>query len=191
MKILALFLALAAAAICSEPQFAQPIPELRLPNGTVFRNVTVVRYEKERVILKSNAGVGGIPYYYVSEPLRSKMIAERDVVALAEKAEQQKAERVAAAAKAAADDEREQKSRASSETRRRTIEDAIRRGVLVVGMTESDVSKSWGGPGRRNTSGGSHGGLDQWVYTRPDGTTYLYFRDGLLDSWQKRERRQR
>jgi len=79
---LAALMLLTVAALGAEaekkPAFTQPIPEMKLTNGAVFRNVTVVRYEKERVVLKSSGGIGPLPYSYIPEPLRSQMIAERD-----------------------------------------------------------------------------------------------------------------
>lgn len=85
MRAFLLILALAAAvhaepAAVRTPTFNQPIPELRLTNGTVFRNVSVVRYDRERVILKSSAGIGPLLYSYIPEPLRSQMLAERDAL---------------------------------------------------------------------------------------------------------------
>jgi hypothetical protein len=60
--------------------FAKSIAEFRLPNGTVFRNVTLVRYEKEKVELKTSAGQTSLAYSYFPEPMRARMIAERDEV---------------------------------------------------------------------------------------------------------------
>ncbi|MCX6953853.1 MAG: hypothetical protein NTV51_17020 [Verrucomicrobia bacterium] len=60
------------------PAFAQPIPELRLTNGTIFRRVTVVRYERNTVLLQSAGGLGSLPYSYIPQPLRAQMLAERD-----------------------------------------------------------------------------------------------------------------
>lgn len=56
----------------------QPIATLRLTNGTVLRNVSVVRYDKERVVLRSSGGLGPIAYSYIPEPVRSQMLALRD-----------------------------------------------------------------------------------------------------------------
>jgi hypothetical protein len=80
-------LASALLAIAADPA-AAPLPELKLTNGTVFRNVTVVRYDRETVTLKSNAGTGPIRYAMLPEPIRVKFIAERDAALMiaAEKA---------------------------------------------------------------------------------------------------------
>lgn len=56
----------------------QPIAELKLTNGKVFRNVSVVRYGKDSVTLKSDAGIGPLPYSYIPQPERGLMLAERD-----------------------------------------------------------------------------------------------------------------
>ena len=61
-----------------KPAITQPIAEIKLTNGAVFRNVTIVRYERDRVVLESSGGTGPITYGYIPEPLRTQMFAERD-----------------------------------------------------------------------------------------------------------------
>ena len=79
--ILALVLFAASAFAADEkkeePKLQFPIAELRLTNGATFRNVTVVRYEKDRVVLKSTGGVGSLAYSMIPEPTRSLMLAAR------------------------------------------------------------------------------------------------------------------
>ena len=65
------------------PAFVQPIPEMRLTTGTLFRRVTVVRYDRTTVLLQSAGGLGSLPYSYIPEPLRGQMLAERDRAAAA------------------------------------------------------------------------------------------------------------
>lgn len=68
------------------------------------------------------------------------------------------------------------------------IKDAMERGTIVRGMTERQVWLSIGYPYRKNTTVGAYGTHEQWVY-RPksflDRTRYLYFENGILDSWQE------
>jgi hypothetical protein len=55
---------------------------------------------------------------------------------------------------------------------------------VSVGMSSTDVYRSWGNPTKINRS--SHGS-DQWVYHRKDGTTdYVYVNDGKVSAWQGR-----
>jgi len=54
-------------------------------------------------------------------------------------------------------------------------------GKVAVGMTPDDVKASWGKPGMINSSGGVNGSFDQWCY---HDSSFLYFTDGLLTSWQ-------
>jgi len=93
MRIMFLIALLAVGPVTADDlpkksAIVQPIPELKLTNGTVFRNVTIIRYDKESVVLKSNAGLGPIGYNMIAEPVRSQMIAERDsaFIVLEEKA---------------------------------------------------------------------------------------------------------
>lgn len=80
MRFFSLLLAVVSIAAAAEPAatLQQPVPEIRFPNGTVFRNVTVVKFERSLVILKSSAGTGPIAYVSIPEPLRSQLIAARD-----------------------------------------------------------------------------------------------------------------
>lgn len=187
-----LFLFFAATLLGSEPEkkpiLIQPIPELKLTSGTVFKNVIVVRYEKERVVLKSSAGVAPLAYSYIPEPTRALMIAERDVaLAAGQKAEREA--RVTATERADAERVLAEKKAADQKARREKIEAAIREKSLVVGMTPAEATHSWGAPARKNTSGGKNGSSEQWVYATPMATYYVYFDDGALSSWQTSERK--
>ena len=62
-----------------------PIPEMKLTNGRVWKNVTVVRYDKETIVLKSSAGVGPLSYSLIPEPTRGLMLAARDTARAAGK----------------------------------------------------------------------------------------------------------
>lgn len=64
--------------------------------------------------------------------------------------------------------------------------DLISQGKIVRGMSPIQVEASWGPPKHVNRSHGSYGIREQWVYG--DGN-YLYFMDGVLNSWQTRRRR--
>lgn len=172
-----------------KPAFVQPIAEMKLTNGTVFRNVTVVRYTRETVVLKSSAGLGPLAYTLIPEPLRSQMIAERAVV-LAAKSAADKGSAVANAKKEAAARELDAANAELRAKRAERVEKAMRDQTLIVGMTSDEAIRSWGSPDSKNTSGGTHGSTEQWVYRKGKmGTTYVYFTDGLLTSWQVSERR--
>lgn len=155
----------------------QPIAELKLTNGVVFKNVTIVRYESERVVLKSSAGVGGISYSMIPEPLRREMLAERNATTAAQKtttAAQNQAEQTRYNAKIAAAEE--------AKRARRRFEETADRGNVVVGMPVDLVIKAWGEPARKNES---TSGFDQWVYygtIRSSVRQYVYVRNGVVES---------
>jgi hypothetical protein len=81
------------------------------------------------------------------------------------------------------------------------IAQAVRDGSLIRGMTQKQVLLSWQEPDDINSSVGAWGRRDQWVYNfgdtsyslrkamiSPDwfsGRYYLYFSNGVLDSWQR------
>ncbi len=78
------------------------------------------------------------------------------------------------------------------------LDDATRnrilQGKVAIGMTTEQVIASWGRPHDINRTVGSWGVHEQWVYgyTKYYGsgvsgfvsTSYLYFENGLLTSWQ-------
>lgn len=73
-------------------------------------------------------------------------------------------------------------SKLTSRWGKRTLK-AISEGQVLIGMTEDQVTTSWGNPSKINSSGGRWGRRDQWVFGDP-GSSYLYFENGRLSSWQ-------
>ena len=56
---------------------------------------------------------------------------------------------------------------------------------ITIGMTKQLVKFSWGNPRDINRTVSSWGIREQWVYGDwPDNYRLLYFRDGILTSWQ-------
>ncbi|GAH38631.1 unnamed protein product [marine sediment metagenome] len=51
-------------------------------------------------------------------------------------------------------------------------------------MTKEQVEVSWGKPRDINKSVGSWGVHEQWIYRKFSHSTYLYFENGILTSWQ-------
>ena len=75
--------AAAPAAAASEPTpTPTPVPTLpanvTLSNGTVLRNISVIRWMKESVTLKHTGGADTIYYNYIAEPDRTTVLAVRD-----------------------------------------------------------------------------------------------------------------
>jgi hypothetical protein len=173
MKTLLFVMALIGSALAAEKakeELVFPIAEMKLTNGRVWKNVTVVRYDKDTVVLKSAAGVGPLSYSLIPEPTRGLMLAERNNELTKDK--KQRAER----------NQTEQSEYNAGVARKARVDDAIRRNAIIVGMTKDEVRKSWGEPERNNSSSGSYGAHDQWIYP----SAYIYFRDGQLTSWQDR-----
>lgn len=179
LRLLLLFPLMTATAFAAEderkPAFEQPIPEVRLTNGTVFRNVSVVRYDATTVSLKSHIGVGSIAYSMIPEPLRTQMLAERDAAKVA-KAKQQRKD--AAALAEAEKSARMAKERAANAP---MIERAIRQRKLLTGMMMNDVERSWGMPDRRVTPDGPAGRREDWFYRWGS----VSFWDGYLIIWSQ------
>lgn len=157
-------------------ELPKPIPELKLTNGATLRNVTVVRYERERVVLRASGSVGPISYTLIPQPIRAQWESERD-------AESESKDAVRQAAQA-----RENQS-VAVETERvnedKACEEAVSRHSIRQGMTEAQVERSWGIPARKSAYTGTAGQSAQWIYSRPDVNWFLYFSDGRLRSWSR------
>lgn len=84
MKTLFVALCLICIFACAGATEA-PVPrmpeEVTLTTGRVLRKVQVVRWERERVVIKHSAGADPIPFSLFSEPLRSSLPAIRDAYA--------------------------------------------------------------------------------------------------------------
>lgn len=63
------------------------------------------------------------------------------------------------------------------------IQNLIKQRKIQIGMTDEQILLSWGNPDRINKSVYLWGIHEQWVY----GYTYLYFKDGVLQSYQTSE----
>lgn len=59
--------------------------------------------------------------------------------------------------------------------------DLVAQGKIAIGMTPEMAKAAWGEPEKVNTSVGSWGVNEQWVYGIG---SYLYFENGKLTSWQ-------
>ena len=58
-------------------------------------------------------------------------------------------------------------------------------GRVWLGVTDNMARIAWGNPTDVNSSVGSWGRHEQWVYQRSDySAQYLYFENGYLTSWQ-------
>lgn len=75
--------------------------------------------------------------------------------------------------------------------RPRKIRECIAEGIIMRGMTKEEVILSWGDTSNKNKTVTAFGESEQWVYDKfiTEGNNisnreYLYFENGILDSWQ-------
>lgn len=90
-----------------------------------------------------------------------------------------KTERAAQAKREAAQQRRQSYLDAHPETTER-IKEAITTGTLALGMSDQQARASWGAPEKINRTVNVQGVHEQWIYE----STYVYFDDGVLTSWQ-------
>lgn len=68
------------------------------------------------------------------------------------------------------------------------VESAISQGQVFIGMTADDARQSWGKPTKINSSVGSYGKHEQWVYDRGNSRSqYVYIQNGVVTSTQSPE----
>ncbi len=79
---------------------------------------------------------------------------------------------------------RQKERKARIESFPTNIQECIKKKKVILGMTTEQVTLSWGWPEHINRSVGKWGEHEQWVY----GSTYLYFENGIMTSFQESRR---
>lgn len=183
-------LALAFCATIAASEEIKPLPsEIALKNNAKVRRIeNVVRWEKDRVVVKHAGGTD--PVLFANMAPESRAIwEERGKIALREQKKLEELQGLAAAER----QDKEQQSRVDAEKWRGQVTQAVANHKLLTGMTPAEAIASWGRPGKRNVDSGSAGNHEQWVYIEgpaiipPVKRGYIYFDDGRLSSWSKSE----
>lgn len=66
-----------------------------------------------------------------------------------------------------------------------TFNNAISVGRVMIGMSEAQVRRSWGSPTKINSSVGTYGKHEQWVFDRGGfRAQYVYLQNGVVTSIQ-------
>lgn len=69
-----------------------------------------------------------------------------------------------------------------------SINSAIATGKVMIGMTAQQVRSSWGSPTKINSSIGSYGKHEQWIYDRGNyRSQYVYVENGVVTAVQSPE----
>lgn len=58
--------------------------------------------------------------------------------------------------------------------------DAVKKGLVKVGLLPDELEASWGPPWQKNITDGAYGRREQWVY---GDSTYVYLVNGKVTSW--------
>lgn len=65
---------------------------------------------------------------------------------------------------------------------------AVARGKVMTGMSAAQVRRSWGAPTKINSTLGSYGKHEQWIYDRGNyQAQYVYLQNGVVTSIQSPE----
>lgn len=173
--VCALALSLAVGSFAEEtlkPIRSMP-SEVTLTSGRVLRKVEVIRWQKDRVVLKHAGGADPIAFSLI------KSISMEDLEAMSKAGTAQQAEK-AKAAQADYDAKLAAESAARAEQER--FEKLIGERKIAIGMSAEQAERAWGRPDKKNVSGSDSSRLEQWVY-RSTGA-YLYVENGRVRSWQ-------
>ena len=80
------------------------------------------------------------------------------------------------------------KKESERQARSERVTSAIAQQKIFVGMTAEEARRSWGNPTKINTSVGSYGKHEQWVYRRGGAPAqYVYVENGMVSSMQSSE----
>jgi hypothetical protein len=163
--------------ICSLA-FAELPSVLEYRSGATITNYTVVEWKETSVIVKRGQG-GPFPVTFSTLIPEQREIFEAEATRyLTSKATAQE-NRVEAQRSR---DEAKRQAVAEEKEREKAFRAAIRQNEIKIGMTPSQVIESWG---RASSINSSSDGFNQWVYYWQSSTSYLYFRNGRLSSWQR------
>jgi hypothetical protein len=194
MKTLAIYLALVIGMMATDQPKEKPVPimptEVTLTSGRVLKNVQVVRWEKERVVLKYSGGVDPVAFSIIKSVPRSDLEemqkagiqAAKEVAEIRRRLAANEAATNAALAKATAEAE------AAAVQAEEIREQASRQGTLMEGQTMDQVRRVLGGWKKINEY--DSGRSTQVIFELDRGEDYyVYFTNGRVTSWQKFERR--
>ena len=106
--------------------------------------------------------------------------AKEEEAESARKAKQEEAERARQAKIAAAKQSADRTKQIKSKHWPPDIEQTVLARKVQIGMTAEQVRFAWGKPEKNNQTVGPWGTHEQWVY----GSSYLYFENGILRSYQ-------
>lgn len=180
MKSLLVWFALIALAVArGADDKAQETPppsmpsEVLLTSGRTLRGVKVVRWERDRVVLKHAAGVDPIAFSIIKSVPRADLERMRDLGMAAAKIDME-VKRDAHAKRLEAE--------AAERERQERFERLVSEHKIAVGMSAEQLERSWGSPTKKNISAGSYGRSEQWVYR--DSNAYVYVESGAVTSWQ-------
>jgi len=159
MKTILLALLLCSSVLAEEAKTLPPLPSsVTLKNGYVLKNVSVVRWDKDAVVLKHSAGVDPVRFDGMTPEVKAVFLANAEVGLAQKQADQVLNNRISA---------------------------AITRHALIVGMTPEQAIQSWGKPDEINASPGREQWI--YNRESIENTVYVYFNNGKLSSWQAKK----
>lgn len=142
------------------PAHSETITEITLTSGRILKNIQVIRWEKERVVLKYSGGADPIAFSLI------KSIPLKDLYAMRDAAlEEMRAEK---------------KNKNRDQALAQELEELVSQNKIARGMSMDQIRRSWGSPDKINSTDTEYSHSEQWVYP----SNYVYFDDGICTAWQ-------
>jgi len=153
----------------------KPAEELKLPeeivlkSGRTLKNISVVRWEQDRVVLKFTGGADPIPFSIITNVPLATLQTLRDAARTRKNAVDAEVLKMRQAAE-------NEKTQAQIDEAVADVkwEELARKNKVAAGMPARWVLKAWGSPLRTHTAGG----IEQWVFENK----YVYFKGGRVSS---------
>lgn len=153
----------------------KPAEELKLPeeivlkSGRTLKNISVVRWEQDRVVLKFTGGADPIPFSIITNVPLATLQKLRDAARTRKNAVDAEVVKMRQAAE-------NEKTQAQIDEAVADVkwEELARKNKVAAGMPARWVLKAWGAPLRVHTAGG----IEQWVFEKQ----YVYLKAGRVSS---------
>lgn len=145
---------------------------------STFRSFTIIGQTEFECVFKSEKGeTVEILKSIMEDALKAGYIVDRDLAKIKADAEKQ---RINTEKQKAVKAQNDRIALIKAKKLPPQIEKAILDRKVQIGMTDEQVKLSWGNPRTINRTVMVNHVSEQWVY----GSTYLYFDNGVLTSWQ-------
>jgi hypothetical protein len=193
MKKLFALLALAVALTCA----AQDLPtEIKLTNGFVMQDCTIVRWDTDAITVKYAGGTVPIRFENIDPDQRELIESHKEAALKQQRIADEKAAKALAKAehKQEIQEKRDERKQAEIDRKTAAIQEGLEQRRLVVGMTMDQVRGMFGPP-LRSSSLTNVDASEWWIYPGLGKTgngvptnLQVHFKAGVVTRWNNTQR---